>query len=501
MSSNINPNNIDGSYPVAGQDNNSQGFRDNFTNIKQNFQYAEDEISDLQNQVLLKSALIGQPLDNNMNDNLIYAAHIRDFAAPRTAIVPAGSPLTATVNYATSHYQTFSTTAPTTLAFTNFPTAGNYGYVKLQINITNVAHDITLPAAVSLGLDGVQGISPGTPGVQNTITFESTGYYELAFGSYDGGSTITLFDLSRGLTNFVSADLEAEDITATGNVSAAGTVTGGNISGGSATVTGNVTGGNIVTGGRVTAVGNVVGGNLTTAGLISATGNVTGGNVVGYLRPAAGGATISTVPLQFVSGALVSNVSTTVAGTMEFDGTVIYSSPVAGMRGVIPSYMIRVQSIDNTLIDDTSPQSVFSSPTTVTLAANTTYEIEAQYVIVRSAGSTSRTLSTLFAMSSALDSILYTVESTSTSGNLLGTVSRIHGNAVTALAVTAASTATDQNITVKIKGLVKTNGSTTLIPQVQFSAAAGGAATVLANGYFKTTPLGTGSVTSVGPWS
>ena len=48
MTSQINPNNIDGTYPVAGQDNNSQGFRDNFTNTKTNFQLAANEISDLQ---------------------------------------------------------------------------------------------------------------------------------------------------------------------------------------------------------------------------------------------------------------------------------------------------------------------------------------------------------------------------------------------------------------------------------------------------------------------
>ena len=53
MTSLINPNNIDGGYPVAGQDNNSQGFRDNFTNTKVNFQYAEQEITDLQDQVIL----------------------------------------------------------------------------------------------------------------------------------------------------------------------------------------------------------------------------------------------------------------------------------------------------------------------------------------------------------------------------------------------------------------------------------------------------------------
>jgi len=51
MASNINPNNINGNYPVAGQDNDSQGFRDNFTNISNNFSFAATEITGLQNSV------------------------------------------------------------------------------------------------------------------------------------------------------------------------------------------------------------------------------------------------------------------------------------------------------------------------------------------------------------------------------------------------------------------------------------------------------------------
>ena len=47
MASNINSNNIDGTYPIAGQDNDSQGFRTNFTNIKNNLAYAKSEIDDL----------------------------------------------------------------------------------------------------------------------------------------------------------------------------------------------------------------------------------------------------------------------------------------------------------------------------------------------------------------------------------------------------------------------------------------------------------------------
>ena len=48
MASNIVPGNIDGTYPKAGQDNSSQGFRDNFNAIKTNFTEAKSEIDDLQ---------------------------------------------------------------------------------------------------------------------------------------------------------------------------------------------------------------------------------------------------------------------------------------------------------------------------------------------------------------------------------------------------------------------------------------------------------------------
>ena len=51
MASNITAGNIDGAYPIAGQDNDSQGFRDNFTNIKTNFEYADTEITALQADV------------------------------------------------------------------------------------------------------------------------------------------------------------------------------------------------------------------------------------------------------------------------------------------------------------------------------------------------------------------------------------------------------------------------------------------------------------------
>ena len=48
MASNINDAGINKDYPVAGQDNDSQGFRDNFNVIKTNFTNAKSEIETLQ---------------------------------------------------------------------------------------------------------------------------------------------------------------------------------------------------------------------------------------------------------------------------------------------------------------------------------------------------------------------------------------------------------------------------------------------------------------------
>ena len=191
MSSSINPNNIDGNFPVAGQPNNTQGFRDNFTNIKTNFSSAATEITDLENNGIFKSALAGTTLDNNMADNLIYAAAIRDFSLVASQLTATSGSIT--VDYSAGHYQTISTTGSISLNFTNFPASGAAGMIRLSIAITNTAYTLTLPAAVSVGPTGLQGYAA------NVITFAATGTYEFGFSTLDSGTTITIFDLNRPL--------------------------------------------------------------------------------------------------------------------------------------------------------------------------------------------------------------------------------------------------------------------------------------------------------------
>lgn len=191
MTSAINPNNIDGAYPVAGQDNDSQGFRDNFTNTKTNFEYAADEITDLQNKAVLKAALTGGVLDNNMAGSLLSNAQLQDMSETRVALGTISG--TATIDYSAGPYYTLTTSGSVSLSFTNFSVAGTASRVRVKITVASTAHTVTLPAAVSVGTSNIQGIS------SNVITFNLVGTYEFEFETVDAGTTITVIDQNRNL--------------------------------------------------------------------------------------------------------------------------------------------------------------------------------------------------------------------------------------------------------------------------------------------------------------
>jgi hypothetical protein len=207
--SSINPNNINGSYPIAGQDNDSQGFRDNFTNVKNNLTFAKTEIEDLQNNAILKTGLAGTTLNNEMNYAQLKGAQliktvetIKDWAI-QTSVE---------ISFADGHYQKVTTGGPFTIsAFTNWPTSGFYAKLRLEIVITTPSTDtVTLPSAVSVGLTNIQGA------VGQTITFPAAGSYVFEFTTYNAGTTITIDDLTRNKDNITG------DFTITGNVTRGG---------------------------------------------------------------------------------------------------------------------------------------------------------------------------------------------------------------------------------------------------------------------------------------
>ena len=235
MTSLINPNNIDGNFPVAGVPNNTQGFRDNFTNTKTNFEFAQTEINDLQSKAVLKQALTGTTLDNNMGDNLIYAVKMNDVSF--TALQLAATSGSINLDYAAAAWQTLVMNGNCSLGFTNWPASGSYGVINLEVVVTNTAYTLTLPASVVNGLLGLAGWDPGP----RTITFYQTGTFRYSFSSVDAGAAIQITDFDRPREEFFSTVDIANSTPSTSTTTGALIVAGGVGVGANLNVGGNFT--------------------------------------------------------------------------------------------------------------------------------------------------------------------------------------------------------------------------------------------------------------------
>jgi hypothetical protein len=192
MASNINPANINGQYPIAGQDNDSQGFRDNFTNTRNNLTFAKLEIEDLQDKVILNSPLSGMTEGQWNTQNTL--TNVLLSGAKTTGFIESFSPVTlsahkAIIVFGSGDLQKIdSTNEDFTFEFLNWPTSGLYGKVRVWVNVTNVAHLITFPAEVTVGLGNIVGV------VGQVLT-PAVGNYLFEFGTIDGGTTVMVVPL------------------------------------------------------------------------------------------------------------------------------------------------------------------------------------------------------------------------------------------------------------------------------------------------------------------
>ena len=256
--SSINPNNIDGTYPIAGQDNDSQGFRDNFTNIKNNFTFAYDELTDLQSKAVLKSALSGGSISNDMAyAQLISAQLLKTVETVNNLGTKTGS---FTISWADGHFQYYTTSGNTTLAFSNWPTSAYYTKLRLQITTDTTNRTVTFPAAVSVGLSDIQGAAG------QVVTLPTAGVYLFELTTLDNGATITIQDLLRNYDIVTTGSSGAfTSLNVSGNVLATGLRVFGN------TTLGNV---GTVSGQFHSVIGNITQTSSGGAVYINTTGNV-----------------------------------------------------------------------------------------------------------------------------------------------------------------------------------------------------------------------------------
>ena len=198
----INPNSINGSFPVFGQDNPTQGFRDNFTNIKNNFVATKAEIEDLQNKVLLKTALNGIDFSNDMNGGALVNSQLKAYTQTFLGLGQQFGDVT--INFLDGNFQFMETGSDITLTIQNWPsttvTQPAYATLRLwfQVSATNgTPHTITFPMEVNINSSTIQGMND----VTKTVTFPEGGNYIFDLSTVNGGINIFISEVSRNRNN------------------------------------------------------------------------------------------------------------------------------------------------------------------------------------------------------------------------------------------------------------------------------------------------------------
>ena len=200
------------------------------------------------------------------------------------------------------------------------------------------------------------------------------------------------------------------------------------------------------------------------------------------------------------------NLTSATAGAIEYDGKVVYGTPIGTQRGIVPTQ--QYYRLDSNLAgsNGTSAQSLFGVG--VTLSASTVYEIETVFILSKSAGATSHNISLSFAGTATLNNIVYVafVNQSGSQSFVNGSNSSAYtftNNSASANTLTiAAITSATSSMYVVLKSTVSINAGGTFIPQYTLSAAPGGAYSTYAGSYIRINPLSaSGAATNVGTWA
>jgi hypothetical protein len=194
--SNINFASISTTYPVAGQDNDSQGFRDNFTNISAALATAKSEITALQTNTVLTVDLATSttPVTNNLLGSTLnngqYVQLNGVFFNGGTVAVSAN------INVNNGPVQQFTASGACTLTFNNWPTTGQFSLVRVilvgdQVQTRNVVFSTSNAGLIKL--ESTWKNSAGQTSVSLPATLQlnvNGGYTIIEAWTVDGGATV-----------------------------------------------------------------------------------------------------------------------------------------------------------------------------------------------------------------------------------------------------------------------------------------------------------------------
>jgi hypothetical protein len=238
MTSAINPSTISTTFPVAGQDNDSQGFRSNFAAIVADFATAASEISALQAVTIANADLAtqSQPVVNNLLGSTLSNGLYQQFSG--TLYSASGVASTANIDLSVGAVQKFTLSGNATLTFINWPaypaTSVFSEAIILLASDTNgvwtptwattngsIKYDTSFPAALSVGGESVGTVS---------VTSAGSGYTSAVSVGFSGGNPQTGYTSPSATPSYTIvsasvAEMAASSISITGITNNAGSGT------------------------------------------------------------------------------------------------------------------------------------------------------------------------------------------------------------------------------------------------------------------------------------
>jgi len=173
---------INTNFPVAGEDNDSQGFRNNFSNIQNAFATTSDEITNLQ---IGSVSLSGT---NDFGDNVIKRASFQD-CSQVTNNLGLLTPGAITVDYTLGSYHygvAYANASNYTFTVANWSPSGKLGTIRIAVSTTSTG-------SVKVAFGGGISLLSTTTTLPVTYTQVNPIVWELF--TADGGASILAYQL------------------------------------------------------------------------------------------------------------------------------------------------------------------------------------------------------------------------------------------------------------------------------------------------------------------
>lgn len=190
-------NSINTNYPVPGVDNDTQGFRDNYTNIKSALTTLAGEVSKVTSNIpeLSKSS------DYSFSGSL-FRPILDSYGVKSLSSTPPTSDIV--VDFLSGNYQTINIESNSTVGIKNWPSENILG--KIRLNFKTTGNEVIQISILNYGGELVKPNSLTFPYAISTSTSESNVIFDV--WSHDNGNTVyvnRVFDNSEIISPVVSA--------------------------------------------------------------------------------------------------------------------------------------------------------------------------------------------------------------------------------------------------------------------------------------------------------